>query len=76
MTRNEFRNALNFIRFINKDELGSPDWWPYFRDNPIGYFLRCDDANAAIIWAVVEKQMQAQAEAEKKWAGHRNDAAL
>jgi hypothetical protein len=53
ITKAEFHNALRILRSIDSDELGHPDWWQYFQQNPYGYFIRCSDFNADMIWRVM-----------------------
>jgi hypothetical protein len=60
MTRQQFRDALCILRSIDAHELGDPQWWPQFRDDPYLFYLRCDDKREALIWAVVEARSHPQ----------------
>ena len=51
MTKSGFRSALCSMSFIDASqvpELGTR--WPRFRDDPVGYFLRCSDVDSDAIW--------------------------
>jgi hypothetical protein len=52
---NLFHNGLRILRSIDEQELaGSGVNWPSFRDDPVEYFIRCGDDEAAAIWRVIE----------------------
>ena len=56
--RNQWRNIWCILRSLDRHEIQYPDLdWPKFRDDPHGYFVRCDTATADAIWAAVEKRM-------------------
>lgn len=59
MTKDEFRNQMARLRFIDRDDLPLTDsWdedWPSFRDNPFRYFLICSEDHERHIWAALER---------------------
>ena len=59
MTKVEFHNALRILRSIDSHELGDPEWWPKFRDDPYRFFIRCNDADRETIWKIVERRQTA-----------------
>ena len=57
MTLREFHNGLRLLRSIDRHEINmvmSPEDWFAFRNHPYDFFIRCDDAKAEAIWAVME----------------------
>lgn len=56
MTQGEFHNGLRLLRSIDASELGNPEWWIKFRDDPYGFFVRCADEDADTIWAAMVKR--------------------
>lgn len=56
MTKGEFDNGLRLLRSIDARELGNPEWWPQFRDDPYGYFVRGPDCDADVIWQAMVRR--------------------
>ena len=70
--RAEWRNIWCILRSLDYHELrrAGSEWglsegwdplnvgWPKFRDDPHGYLLQTDVAQAAIIWSAVEKRLK------------------
>lgn len=52
----QFHNRMRVLMSIDSHELGDPNWWPRFRDDPHRFFIRCDDETAEKIWAVIEQR--------------------
>jgi hypothetical protein len=65
MTKDQFHNGLRLIHSIDSHEVGDgsepPKWYMRFNRDPVGFFIRCDDDTAAIIWAAMEKRMPTRA---------------
>jgi len=60
MTRLSFRNAICILRSIDGWELYpaiSAERARKFMADPVGFFLRADDATAEAIWRVVESRL-------------------
>jgi hypothetical protein len=57
MTRDQFHNGLRLIHSIDSHEVGNPEWYRLFADDPFKFFIRCDDDAADIIWRAMEKRM-------------------
>ena len=60
-----FSNALRILRSTDKCELDASGLfddseWIAFRDNPGSFFIRASDAQAAAIWAVIQKRQPAE----------------
>lgn len=57
MTFAQFHNALRILRSIDAHELGDPDWWPQFREDPYGFLIltREGDEGGAIWRAMVKR---------------------
>lgn len=60
MTMAEFHNGLRILRSIDSWELGDPEWWPRFRDDPYRFFMRADNDTCMMIWSVVMKRSTKQ----------------
>lgn len=56
MTFAEFHNGLRLLNSIDASEIGNPDWWPEFRDDPFRFLMRCPDLYAGVIWRAMEKR--------------------
>lgn len=58
MTQSEFRNALLILFSIDRRQLPelSEAQQGTFMHNPVMFFLRCDDTQAAAIWREIEKR--------------------
>lgn len=56
MTLEQFHNGLRILRSIDAHEIGNPDWWPAFQRDPYGFFVRCADETADVIWAAMVKR--------------------
>ena len=55
----EFHDLLAALRFIDLPDLPGfdPILWRKFRDDPVRFFVACDDASRALIWqALVTKR--------------------
>jgi hypothetical protein len=57
MTRDQFHNGLRLLRSIDSHEVGDPIWYRRFAIDPFGFFIRCDDETADLIWSAMEKRM-------------------
>lgn len=55
MTKHEFHNALRLLLNIEDDQLSflTPAQQDNFYSNPHMFFIRCDDATADKLWAVM-----------------------
>jgi hypothetical protein len=56
ITLAEFHNGLRILRSIDSYELGDPEWWPAFRDNPYLFFVCTRDEIQERIWTVMLKR--------------------
>jgi hypothetical protein len=64
MTRQDFRNRLAILRSIDRHELveagaiGADDFtmWNTFLNDPVRFFLLCEDHRAEKIWRVIERR--------------------
>lgn len=58
MPRAAFLNRVRSLFNIDADELPKldRDEWRSFRDDPVRFFMRADDWQAAAIWREVEKR--------------------
>lgn len=56
--RRAFLNRVHSLHNIDRDQLPELDRddWRSFRDDPVHYFMRTDDYQAAAIWREVEKR--------------------
>ncbi len=63
MTSREFLNRARGLHCLDFDQvrfLGA-ERWPLFRNDPIGFLIRADDATADQIWAALEKDQSVTA---------------
>jgi hypothetical protein len=64
VTRLEFRNRLCILRSVDRHELveagaiGADDltMWNTFRNDPVGFFVLCEDHRAEKIWRLIESR--------------------
>jgi hypothetical protein len=70
MTKRQFHNALRVLSGIDHHEVPglSDDQWHRFRDDPPGFFIRCDDAARDEIWAAIERRAPVRREAALEMA--------
>lgn len=58
MDLRRFRNAIAILRSIDEDEFvratKADGLWRPFRDDPVGFFVKLDDAKSEALWAIVE----------------------
>jgi hypothetical protein len=54
-SRHEFHNNLRILPGIDRHEVVWMDdaQWAAFRDNPVRFFLKCDDEQLDLIWSVI-----------------------
>jgi hypothetical protein len=54
MTKEDFSNLLRILRSTDAHEVPAlGDDWPFFRDNPYGYFIGCSEENQWYIWGTI-----------------------
>ena len=69
MDRNQFHAALRVLHSIDGDEFAAAmkglepgctgtksSAWQLFALEPAVYFIKCDDATCAALWAIIEKR--------------------
>ena len=56
MTLGEFHNGIRVLHNIDSADLGDPPWWEKFRDDPVDFFIRCDDERCELIWQAMLKR--------------------
>jgi len=56
MTQGQFHNGLRLLNSIDAHELGDPEWWPRFRDDPYRFFIKADDGQVEIIWNAMKRR--------------------
>lgn len=58
MDAEEFRDRMAGLLFLDRDDLPGLDLilWRKFCDDPLRFFVRCDDLCRAMIWDALEKK--------------------
>lgn len=56
MTFGDFHNGIRLLFSIDSHEIGEPLWWEDFKFDPVGFFIRADNATVRIIWEAMAKR--------------------
>lgn len=54
MKMRDFHNATRVLWNIDRPDWMTDEQWASFSDNPHRYFIKAEDAEAALIWALIE----------------------